>query len=296
MRPQYLFASILACSTVGTVGTVSAAENGNIQFAPGSTQFYAGGIPPYPGFYLLSQGTYRHAPDTTDGNGDSVPIDFDLKVYTETLRLLYVPGVKLGEYELWGQIVLPIVHLKAELPFTSDSTTGLADSVLGVGAVRYINKKNTFAFGVDFGLPTGTYDDDESLNVGLNYWSIQPTLTYKYLDRAGLEVSLAARTIFSTENTDTKYTTGNQFVLDYAAGWHFNKIRVGATGYYLQQFSDDDGDGVVDGNRRKGFSIGPSATYSFNPGLHVGVLWQHDVSAENAAKGNTFGLNFATKL
>ncbi len=276
---------------------VQAAENGNTQYSPGSAQFFAASIPPYPGLYFLSQTNYFTADRTNDSNGDRVPIDFEVKALAETFRFLYVSDIEIGGAQLWGQLVVPVVHLDMSLPFGDDTTLGLADITTSVGLAWHPDRNNTFVVGVDVALPTGQYDASDIANIGVNHWSVQPTLGYHYLDSQGLEVGATARLIFNTENTDTDYTSGTEFVLDYAVGWNFDKWRVGAVGYYLQQISDDSGPGVAaDGHRGKGFAIGPSISYSFNPGMQVSASWQHDVFAENRAQGNAVWVNFATKF
>ncbi|MBB4953631.1 hypothetical protein H4S14_001652 [Agrobacterium vitis] len=286
-----------ALVSISCLGAAEAAENGNTQYAPGSAQFYAGAIPPFEGFYFLSQTSYFSANRTNDGNGHEVPIDFHVKAAVETLRFVYVSDVHIGDAQLWGQIVLPLIHLDISTAFASDKTSAFADATATVGLAWHPDQRQTYIFGLDVGVPIGTYDKDALANGGLNHWSVQPTLGYHYSDPQGLELATTARVIFNSENTDTHYTTGNEFVFDYAVGWNFDKVRVGATGYYIKQFTDDKGPGVgSDGHRGEGLAIGPSLTYSFNPGMQVSTSWQHDVVAKNRAQGNTVWVNFATKF
>jgi hypothetical protein len=296
-------ANSLKCLALGTfvasvaVSVAGAAENGNTQYAPGSAQFFAGQIPPYPGLYFLSQTSYFSADQTNDGNGDAQPIDFDVTAIAETMRFLYVSDLEVAGAQVWGQLVVPLVHLDLTIPFQSDTSFGLGDMVGAVGLAWHPDQKQTFVFGLDVAMPTGRYDENDFPNIGLNHWSFQPTLGYHYFDPQGFEFGTTARIIFNTENPDTDYKTGNELVIDYAVGWNFDKIRVGAVGYYLQQLTDDTGPTAPsDGKRGKTFAIGPSLTYSFNPGLQVSASWQHDVLAENRAQGDTIWVNFATKF
>lgn len=287
-------ATALSAAAISAAG---AAENGNTQYSPGSSQFYAGGIPPFPGFYFVAQTGYFHSDRLNDSDGNKVPIDFDVKAVSETFRFLYVTDIEVGGATLWTQFVLPVVRLDMSVPFVEDDSTSIADVSGTLGLVWHPDKYNTFITAVDVAAPTGNYDVSSLANVGLNHWSIQPVLGYHYLDPQGLEIGSTLRFIFNMENTDTAYRSGTEIVLDYAVGWNFDKWRVGAVGYYIQQVTDDRGPGVAsDGNRGKGFAIGPSLTYSFNPGLQVGASWQHDVIAENRAQGDTFWVNFATKF
>jgi hypothetical protein len=226
-----------------------------------------------------------------------VPIDFEVKALAETFRFLYVSDIEIGGAQLWGQVVVPVVHLDMSLPFGEDTTLGLADITTSVGLAWHPDRNNTFVVGVDVAMPTGKYDISDIANIGVNHWSVQPTVGYHYSDPQGLEVATTARLIFNTENTETDYKSGTEFVWDYAVGWNFDKIRLGAVGYYLEQFTDDTGPtAAADGHRGKAFAIGPSVTYSFNPGMQISASWQHDVVAENRAQGDAVWVNFATKF
>jgi hypothetical protein len=274
-----------------------AGENGNTQYAPGASQFYAGAIPPMEGLFFLSQTSHFIADRVNDRNGDEIPIDFKVRATAETLRFLYVSDVHIGDATLWGQLVVPLVKLGLDSRFASDDRFGLADIIATLGLAWHPDQAQTFAFGVDLAMPTGSYDVDRFANTGLNHWSVQPTVAYKYFDPQGLDVSLSSRLIFNTENPDTNYTSGTELIVDYAVGWNVDKVKIGATGYYLKQLTDDEGPTVAaDGHRGEGFAIGPSLTYSFNPGMQLSASWQHDVLAENRSQGDAIWVNFATKF
>ncbi|MBT9371317.1 transporter [Rhizobium sp. CSW-27] len=285
-----------ALMTVG-IGGAQAAEGGNTQYSPGSAQFFAGGIPPFPGLYFLSQTSYFTSDRTNDSNGDRIPIDFKVKAFAETMRFLYVSDLEVGGAQVWGQLVVPLVHLDLSLPFGEDTSFALADITSTIGLAWHLDQKSAITFGLDVGMPTGQYDTSDIANVGVNHWSFQPTLGYHYSDPQGLEIGTTARLIFNTKNTDTDYRTGTELVIDYAVGWNMGPWRLGAVGYYLQQLTDDTGPTAPsDGHRGKGFAIGPSVTYSFNPGTQISASWQHDLVAENRAQGDIFWLNFAAKF
>jgi hypothetical protein len=299
MSKRHIFKclALAALMSSSAVGAVKAAENGNTQYAPGSPQFYAGGIPPFPGLYFLSQTSYYTSDRTNDSNGNEVPIKFKVNSLAETMRFLYISDLKIAGGDVWGQLVVPLVRLDLTLPFGRDKTFTLADMTATVGVAWHLDRANTFLVGLDVAMPTGPYSSSNLANVGLNHWSFQPTIGYHYLDPQGLEIGTTARLIFNTENESTDYRTGTEFVWDYAIGWNFDKWRVGAVGYYLQQLTDDKGPrAAADGHRGKGFAIGPSITYTFNPAMQISASWQHDIVAENRSQGDTIWLNFATKF
>lgn len=286
-----------AAACLIAAGQGHAAENGNTQYAPGASQFYAGAIPPIEGLFFLSQTSYFSANRVNDGNGNEVPIDFKVRATSETLRFLYVSDVHVGDATLWGQLVVPLVNLDLESRFASDNKFALADITGTVGLAWHPDQMQTFVVGLDVAMPTGSYDVDRFANTGLNHWSFQPTIGYKYFDPQGLEVAVSSRVIFNTENPDTDYRSGDELVVDYAVGWNVGKVKIGATGYYLKQFTDDKGPSVAsDGHRGEGFAVGPSFTYNFNPGTQLSASWQHDVLAENRSQGDAIWANFTMKF
>lgn len=182
----------------------------------------------------------------------------------ETLRFLYVSDIIIADATLWGQLVLPMLHLQA-------------------GSKSVCQQANITDLTWQTRAPiTGPYSQVRHITIN---------------DHQGLEFAAVGRVIFNTENPDTNYRSGNELVIDYAAGWNFGPTKVGVVGYYLHQFTDDEGPSVAaDGHRGKAFAIGPSLSYSFGQGSQASASWQHDIFAENRAQGDTMWLNFATKF
>lgn len=273
-----------------------ATEGGGSSYQGGSPQFYGAGFPPIPGTYILSQSLYYSASRLNDGDGNKIPIDFSIKTYAETIRILHITDIKIAGADLLTQLVVPIVHGDLEIMGHGDTQTSLADLTGTIGLAWHIGP-HTIGTGLDFTAPTGRYNKQNSLNIGTNHWSFQPTIAYKYFDPQGFEVSLVPRLVINTRNEDTDYKSGTEFYFDYAVGWNVGPTKIGVVGYAYKQLSDDDGVGVAaDGNRGKAFAIGPSLTYSFNPGLHVSGSWQREVMAENRAQGDQLWINFGLKL
>ncbi|XQZ55033.1 hypothetical protein E2979_18130 [Paracoccus yeei] len=277
----------------------SAAEGGNTQYGLGSSQFYSGGIPPMRGLYGLSVTGYYSADRLNDGNGDRVPLDFSVRARTQTLRLLGVTDQHILGGRVWGQLVIPVVvGLDVDAGPMSDSRGGVGDIVVS-GGLTYYKGSHSFVLGIDTALPTGDWDRNRLSNPGQNHVSIQPTFGYGYLNRADPKWEFAAsvRYIVNLENSDTNYTSGNELVVDYAVGYHFGPVRAAIVGYYLNQLTDDDGPGVgPDGNRGKGFAIGPSLTYDLSPSTQLSISYQKETMAENKAKGDNIMLHLSAKF
>ena len=91
--------------------------------------------------------------------------------------------------------------------------------------------------------------------------------------------------------------------MDYALGWNFGPYRVGATGGYLKQLSNDTvggltaagPDGVVSGNKGELLTVGPSVNYTFQDRSELGVSWQKSVYVRNQTDGAKALLTYSTR-
>ncbi len=135
--------------------------------------------------------------------------------------------------------------------------------------------------------PTGAYDVDEVVNLGLNHWGFDTTLAATYFNpETGIEVSVAPGVLFNTENDDTDYQTGTEFHLDFTANQFLSEtFALGIRGYYYNQFTGDSGSGARLGDfQGESFGLGPG--FVWFPAFAAGKLavlgkWIHDFDATN---------------
>lgn len=299
--PKYMIRAVpvAAALAIAVSPHAMATENGNSQYSPGSSGFFGGAIPSMPGVYALSQTSYSSSDRLNGSNGDKSPLDFGLDVKVETIRLLGVTNAEVRDGKFFWQLVLPIVlDLKTHVGSHGGSDSGLGDVTLSSG-LAWHKGPNTYVVGLDVGTPTGSYDSSKIANTGVNHWSLQPTFGYHYLDfqNPTWEFSVQPRYIKNLKNSDTHYTSGDEIVIDFAAGRYFGPVRLGVVGYALQQVTDDSGTGAAaDGNRSRGVALGPSITYTISPGTQLGLWWQKELASENRSQGDTWQLSFSTKF
>jgi len=135
--------------------------------------------------------------------------------------------------------------------------------------------------------PTGAYDVDEVVNLGLNHWGFDTTLAATYLNpKTGTEVSIAPGVIYNTENDETNYQTGTEFHLDLTANQFLSEtFAIGVRGYYYKQLTGDSGSGARLGDfKGESFGLGPGFIWfpEFAEGkLAVLGKWIHDFDATN---------------
>ena len=76
----------------------------------------------------------------------------------------------------------------------------------------------SFKFAEVIYAPTGAYDVNETVNLGLNRWGFDTTVAASYFNlETGTEVSVAPGILFNTRNDATDYRTGTEFHLEFTA-------------------------------------------------------------------------------
>ncbi len=135
--------------------------------------------------------------------------------------------------------------------------------------------------------PTGAYDVDEVVNLGLNHWGFDTTLAVTYFNlETGTEVSVAPGVIVNTRNDETDYRTGTEFHVDFTANQFLSEtFAIGLRGYYYNQLTGDSGSGAILGDfKGESFGLGPGFLWlpEFAEGkLAVLGKWIHDFDATN---------------
>lgn len=255
---------------------VPATEGGGTVYPGGNEDFMAGALPP-PGFYYLNYFLYLNSdsyddlrlPDGTKAKDVfGTDPDFNLDVVANVFRFVYVTPIKvLGAN--WGvHAILPVlnVDVDAHLPVADleDNIAGIGDVTINPLIFGWHFDELHVTVGLDIVMPTGSFKKDRVANLGRNYWEFEPVVALTYLTKSGFETSIKSMYDFNTENTETDYTSGQEFHFDYLIGQHVGNWAFGVNGQYYIQTTDDKFDGEAssfDGNKGQAFSIGPAVIY-----------------------------------
>ncbi len=288
--------AVLLCPAVLTE-RASATEGGGGAYPNGAEDFMAGALPP-PGTYFKNYMTYYTASTFKDNNGNDVTgpggQKFKLNAFAETMRLIYVTKAQIFGASWAMHAFLPIVYEDVTAPSgASDNRWGLGDIIIDPIILGWHFPNFHVTTGLDIYMPTGTYNQDRLANPGRNYWTFEPVLGMTYLSDMGLELSAKFMYDFNTENSSTKYQSGQEFHFDYTLGYHPNKEwAFGLGGYCYLQTTDDqlNGNTVADAKGQV-YSIGPVAQYGYK-NMSFTLKWQYEFYAKNKPEGNKFWFNF----
>ncbi len=285
-----LLGRLALAAAIATTATPSfATEGGGSTWPLGLENFLAAALPP-PGFYGMVFGNYYHADRLIDGQGNTIPLAFDVKAAVLAPRGVWVTGEKFLGGQLAFHVVAPLVNLKVSVAGTSQTKSGLGDMVVGpVLGYHYSPKLHSVA-ALDIGLPTGHFDKNDLANIGRNYWTIRPVWAMTYIEPTGFNGDFVALYNHNLKNKDTDYKSGDEVNVDYSLGWGLgNGFVVGVGGHLYRQIADDKQAGTsvgTDGNRGRSGSIGPSIMYNSNKGWFFTVKWQKEGGVRNKAEGN----------
>lgn len=284
----------LACSILGVGQSALATEGGGSSYPMGAENFMSGAMPP-PGFYGMAYMQHYEADDLNGNDGKSLPIDFKLRANVIAPRFVWVTEQKVLGGDLAVAVTAPLVDLKVSVNGESDRKQELGDIIVGSGLGYHYSDKFHAVYAVDVIVPTGQYDKNDMVNIGRNYWAIQPVAAFSYVDPAGLNVDVKAMYDFNMENPDTDYKSGQEVHADFAVGWGLNNgWVVGVGGYAYTQTTDDEVDGSrVKDNKGKAFAIGPSIKYSSPDGWFVTAKWQQEQSVRNRPEGEAYWIKLA---
>ena len=284
---------IVATAFAATLGTgLQATEGGGGAYPNGAEGFMAGAVPP-PGLYYLNYLTNYSADALMDNNGDEVG-DFKLNATANVSRVVYTSPYKIFGGYWGGQVLVPVVTLNASLNINpgpgelfDDSDTGLGDIVIDPFLVSWHSKNLHQVIGMDIILPTGSYNKNNPVNVGRNYYTFEPIYAVTYISDSGWEVSSKFMYDFNTENDDTNYKSGDEFHFDYTVGKHINKEwTVGVGGYYYQQITDDEQNSdTVEDNKGQVLAVGPQVQYNYGKLSFIGK-YHIETNVKNRPKGN----------
>jgi len=288
--------------------SVFAEEGGSGHYMPGGMASFVDALPGKPGLVV---GNFFNAYDGSTNISRQLPFaglvvaGMDATAYSDTVLALYQTSLKLlgGSYTLGVAIPYVWLDVKGHVT-TGGGTRKVSSSVNGIGDITLypfmlgwtaLNGDLKYDARLGIYAPTGSYKKGRLANVGKNYWTFEPAVTFSYISsKIGLELSAYAGVDFNTENHETDYRSGTQFHLDLTVAEHLplfsGLIGVGANGFYYSQITGDSGSGARLGDfRGRTLGIGPVLSYAtkiWKKDLVAEVKWLPEMDVEKRLKGD----------
>jgi hypothetical protein len=286
------------------IGSAVAGPTGN-HFTNGGEGIKVGSVPG-PGVYYRLYNFFYTADTLKDGNEKKIDIDFDVNVFAQVHRIIYVTNHKLlgGDY-LWT-VVVPVVYTDIEAGPVQDARWSLGDIVVEPLAISWHGKQWDACLGLIAWVPVGHYDTDHAAGAGKGYWSGMFDLggTY-YPDKAKTwSISYLGRYEIHSRQRGHDVTLGD----DYHFEWGIGKalppsmgigplrcFEVGVVGYAQFQITDDRGSDVTwdKSVHDRVFAVGPEIRFAIPAWKSVVELRTNfEFGAKDRTEGTMVNLNF----
>jgi hypothetical protein len=275
----------------------SAFEGGISPYPASATGDNIASMPPFPGLFALQQFNYSFSNGLYGNDGEKLPVPFHSSVATSVTRLLASYPFELFGARLYSQLVVPVVSLHTTVAGQSSTQNGLSNITVSPVIVDWRpTRELSVATGLDLALETGSYSATKP-SVAVGYLSLQPVFAVRYSRPDGIDVGLSNRFLINQRNHETGYTSGDAYLGEIEAGWHFGRWKLGVVGSYLNQYSNDtvNGKTVASGYRTRSAGFGPSIVYDAGP-IKINLNYQQGLYAANTSKSNNVWLNIAVPL
>jgi hypothetical protein len=242
---------------------------------------------------MMIDALHYRADEVKDNSGNTIPVPgFKVRATAVAPRFVWVTPKELLGGSLALHAIVPLVNLDVALPARSQSRTGVGDTVLGVVAGWHHSATLHTAAAIDLFAPTGRYDKNDIANIGRNHWATHLVGGVSYIQPSGFNADAKVMYAVNARNKDTDYRDGDEFIVDYAAGWALgNGWTLGVGGYAYQQLTDDKQAGVtVVNNKGRSYSIGPSLRYDSGKGWFATLMAYSESGVRNRAAGDALWL------
>ncbi|MCX5517452.1 transporter [Kaistia defluvii] len=268
----------------------------------------AGIVPPSPNVYWQSS-SFVYSGSAAAGLeipiGGTAQFGISAEVIATAMTGLWVPDIKLGDnltFAISGTIPAGYMKVDAALgPLgASDHVTDIGD-IMVAPTIGWNEGANFISAALRIYAPTGGWEKNALANIGLNYWTFSPTLSYTHLvPQQGIDFTVVAGLDINTENTTTDYTSGLLAHVDAVLSKKFeNNVGIGIFASALLQLTKDQGGPLVDrldGFEGRSFAIGPVLTYTGGTKekpVNFSVNWAPEFGVKNRLEGNAVYLNIA---
>ena len=260
---------------------------------PNGAEGIKGSTLPPPGFYYKMYNSYITADDMLDPNGDSLPIDFEMKWFTNVHRFIWIYGHCdfLGA-DIGADFLVPMWHRDTKI-----GTRGVDDREWQMGDIlvepldlAWHGERYDIGAGIGWFLPTGEHDTwadpGEDMYTTLftlgatYYFDKAKTWSFSLLSRYEIHSRKRDGTIMG----DGDVKPGDDFHFEWGLGKTLAKVwDVGLVGYCQWQLEKDTGSGAPT-DKDQAYAIGPEVSMFYPPWMtlfSLRSLWEFGVEGRS---------------
>jgi anthranilate 1,2-dioxygenase (deaminating, decarboxylating) large subunit len=287
---------LLAALALGLAGTPALAFN-QPPLNLGLTDILDGG-PPGPGTYFTEYIQAYGSNHFKDSSGNDIPGSPEVANVLSMNQVVQVYKHKTLGGHIGFTALLPVVAISGSGsvgspgPPVSTNPGVWGDLIVGPFLqwfdTKLLGRPFIHRLELDIVLPTGQYDSKYLINPGSNIWTFEPYYAFTWFLTPQFSTSWRLHYTYNTENDDTKIRPGQLFHANYSFEYEVVKnLRLAATGYYINQLTEDEFNGVKgNGTKEKAFAIGPAVHWITKNGFVFDLKTQFESSVENRPQGN----------
>jgi len=295
---------LASCGFGAMISTTSvlAEEGGTGHVSPGSVATLIDFAPTQSGWVTESIYTHYDGDFKKDGLpiGGLVSLGLEANVDVLTLGALYTFDEKLWGAHYSAGVFVPYVWMDVKGNINNfnvhDKAQGFGDITLIPLMMAWKEDSWNYAISLSIYAPTGEYQEGELANVGLNYWTVDPTLSVAYSNQeTGFNFHIYSGVTFNSENTDTDYSSGSLFHLESSIQQLLplgnGYLALGVDAFYFEQISGDSGSGASNDFKGRTMGIGPVVNYILPVGSDNWVFeakWLPETNTKNRLEGDYF--------
>jgi hypothetical protein len=125
---------------------------------------------------------FYNADELKDKNGNKLKVNFDISVFANAHRLIWVSGVKILGADYVVDATIPFIYTDIEVKATgiSDKAFALGDICVEPFALSWHGGRYDACFGLAAYLPVGKYDQNKAASPGKDFWTGMLTLGGTY--------------------------------------------------------------------------------------------------------------------
>ncbi len=288
---------------------VGAEEGGTGHYAPGNIATLVDSAPTKPGWVI--QPLVVHYGGNFDGTktlpvGGVVSTGLDVTVDSFSVGGLYSAEKKVFGATYSAGLFLPIMWMEVTGTVDgfsrTDTASGLGDMVFVPLMLAWKPGKWQYNAILPVYAPTGNYEAGQLANLGLNYWTFDPTFGMSYSNPETLfNFAVHGGLTLNTKNTDTDYQSGSVLHVEVSAQqltpWKSGLFGYGVNGFVYEQVTGDSGSGATHGGfKGRSLGVGPVFDYVLPSKSGTWVFefrWLPELETKNRVEGDFFWLKAA---